>query len=374
MGVVMKVLHSAALLNPPLGVLNQMDWEQSAASDMGLDWTVRMCCPVGSAAESPVTHHFPAIDVNHADSPLRKFKAWFELRRTYHRWLLSLQNDYDVFLLRYYVHDPFQLAFIKQARKPVCLIHHTLEVPELAMAGGLPGLVRAFAEKKIGPRSIRASQATIGVTSEIVGYELGRAGLPLTKGLIYPNGILYRANATEDRRSGIPELLFVASDFPAWHGVDLLLDALGRYQGELILHLVGPIADEFKDAASSDSRIRLHGRLTHSEIVQLASQCHVGLSSFALYRKGMTEACTLKVREYLMLGLPVYAGYRDIFPEEFPYYRCGECDLEAILEFARACDKKPRSLISAAAKPYIDKHMLIRSLSMALSSELRLSM
>lgn len=366
----MKVLHSAALLRPPIGVLRQMEWEQAAASELGLDWMVRMFCPKHSIDESPVALYSSRVDRLHATSQTKKAIAWFTLRKEYHRWLLDHEDSYDVLLLRYYVHDPFQMMFLKRSRKPVYLVHHTLEGPELAMAGGIGGMLRSGAEKLIGPTMIRLAQGVIGVTPEISEYETWRAGLtPQKKLIVCPNGVLYRGNVAADKRGNVPELLFIASGFSAWHGLDLLLMATRKSAAEFVLHVIGDVSTEDQALASNDARVKFHGRLTPSAIEQLAAKCHLGLASFALFRKNMAQACTLKVREYLMLGLPVYAGYQDVFPDDFLYYRCGECDMHSILAFAAQCHDAGRADISNAAKPYIDKTTLVSNLYAALSAQ-----
>ncbi|MFX8895379.1 glycosyltransferase family 1 protein, partial [Acinetobacter baumannii] len=86
---------------------------------------------------------------------------------------------------------------------------------------------------------------------------------------------------------------------------------------DFILHIVGDVSVEDELLAKKDSRVILHGPLTNIEISQLMSKMWIGLASFGLFRKRMKEACTLKVREYLNYGLPIYSGHKDIFPEEF---------------------------------------------------------
>ena len=76
----------------------------------------------------------------------------------------------------------------------------------------------------------------------------------------------------------------------------------------------------------------------------------------------MREACTLKVREYLMLGIPVYAGYTDVFPESFRFYKKGEADIEAILNFAHSQRISSRIEICVASHPYINKEILLEKL------------
>ena len=49
--------------------------------------------------------------------------------------------------------------------------------------------------------------------------------------------------------------------------------------------------------------------------------CDFGIGPLALHRKGMSEATPLKVRDYLMHGLPILIAHDDTdFPGERPWY------------------------------------------------------
>ena len=349
-----RVLHSAALLSPPSGITTQMAWEQDAARELDIDWQVKMYCPKNCQAKAYVLHHDAKIDAAKIKNPIKKAFAWFALRRNYHRWLIEQQNHVDVFLLRYYVHDPFQLFFVKRCKKPVFFIHHTLEVPELALPGGISGWVRSFLEKNIGPLAIGYAAGVIGVTQEIVDYELKRANKEIDFSFVYPNGIVFKQTELLDRRSdGLPELLFVAN-FAPWHGLDLLLKEVTKSSQEFVLHLVGKIPESLLPLAS-DRRIKVHGSLSHDEIAILSQQCWIGLASFALSRKKMKQACPLKTREYLMLGLPVYGDYQDIFPYDSSFFKIGSERIEEILEFSRLTRCLEKKEVANISKKWIDK-------------------
>ena len=362
----LRVLHSAALLRPPSGICTQMDWEQEAAESLGIDWQVKMFCPIHSKGGFKVMHFDPAVDAVKLKTPLGKLLAWNQLRRNYHDWLLAQQDRVDVFLLRYYVHDLYQLAFVKRCKKPVYFVHHTLEVPELALPGGVSGWVRATLETLIGKPTIAKAAGIIGVTQEIVDYELARAGAPDKPQYVYPNGIVFKERELVDRRSvDIPEFLFVAN-FAPWHGLDRLLNAVAQTKEQFVLHLVGKIP-EFLLPFTNDPRIKVHGALNHEQITVLSEQCWVGLASFALDRKKMKQACPLKVREYLMLGLPVYGDYEDVFLNGAVFYKKGTEDIQKICEYSnklRGCKKEE---IRDASRQAIDKMQLTFAIYSSLS-------
>lgn len=364
----MKVLHSAALLSPPSGILNQMRWEQQVADEAGIDWQVKMFCPSGSVNSEKIIQESTTVSFERIKSKFGKAWAWLKLRWEYHRWLKSQENDVDVFLLRYYVHDPFQLLFIRRCKKPVYLVHHTLEGPELAMSGGLKDRLRSAFDNIIANPCIKAASGIVGVTNEIIEYENARAKVK-KQSFLYPNGIVFTSNEiAEDHRTETPEILFVASYFASWHGLDLLLDEMKKNNSHFVLHVVGDVFDEDIRSAKHDPRVIIHGRKSHAEIKQLAAKCWGGVSCFGLHRVKMKEACTLKVREYLMLGLPVYAGYTEVLPDSFPFFKRGEVAITDMLDFFNQHRHLRRKEISEKSKEYIDKNQLLRLLYSDLAS------
>ena len=134
-------------------------------------------------------------------------------------------------------------------------------------------------------------------------------------------------------------------------------------------HLVGTIPLLLQTKISAEPKFKCHGRLTSKEIHSLAIQCSLGLSSFALDRKRMNEACALKVREYLALGLPVYGNYKESFSPDFPYYRQGEPTIEAILSFAQEISPVRRQKVKEESIPHIDKTLLLKRLYLSLQAK-----
>ena len=99
-------------------------------------------------------------------------------------------------------------------------------------------------------------------------------------------------------------------------------------------------------------------------IAEMYAWCHVALTSYRLDLKSLTEASTLKVREYLLAGLPVFSGHVDsAFPDSFPFYRTS-CtpDFSAMREFVATLSNVSRSCIRQTAKPHVDAAKTSRSL------------
>lgn len=371
MRIMSKILHSAALLSPPLGVIHQMQWERDAAVSLGLDWDVKMYCPMGNQNCKTIAQYDSHVSIRHLHGVFSKLRAWVLLRINYYRWLRSIEGNYDAIVLRYYVHDLFQLIYLWTAKKPVFLVCHTLEVPELLMERTPSAYFRGILEWLIGRFCLRAAAGVIAVTNEIARYECERANLVVNDSFVYPNGIIYADHwSFDDLRGTVPEFIFVAGGFASWHGLDLLLDDLAKCNEDFLLHVVGSVSAQDMEKASNDCRVIMHGILSHAEIVELSKKCWVGIASFALFRKGMNDACTLKVREYLMMGLPVYSGHNDMFPPDFDFYYKGGPSFTEILSYAykmRVIDKRR---VAAKAENFIDKKSLLASLYAKLTARL----
>lgn len=349
----MKVLHSALMKYASSGILNQMTWELEAAKKLNLDWEVIL--------------YVQDYDENKSSKIIKQWEGnstlnWIKFRQDYYTWLLEQSVFFDVLVLRHSISDPFQAAFMKKIKKPVYLVHHTLEVQEILSDNSIKSTIKGRIEKYFGKISLDSAQGVVAVTDEIFNYENKRVKNKFKDKIIYPNGIHYSDNKIKDyRQSDIPELIFVASYFSTWHGLDLLLNALKNTSEKFILHIVGNLNCIDEQLAKKDERIVLHGHLSQSEIQELISRMWLGLSSFALFRQHMQEACTLKVREYLKNGLPVYSGYKDVFCNNFPYYRIGEPNFDNILEYARKMRYESKEEISNLSKHYIDKEILLKN-------------
>lgn len=367
----MKVLHAAALLRPPAGIINQMRWEQVAADELGLDWTSKVFCPEKWTEPEGVIHASKTVHANQSNNSLKKLRDWIRLRREYHLWLKAQEKYIDVFVLRYYVHDPFQYEFVKNCKKPVFFVHHTLEGPELAGSGSMSGLARSAFEKALGGPTISESTGIIGVTDEIIEYESKRSNGKDKKVILYPNGIIMNNPPVEDKRGEIPEFLFVAGHFSPWHGLDLLLNDMRSNNKNFLLHLVGGLSESDRRLAENDHRVVLHGMKTHSEICEIATTCWAGLSSFALHRNNMRQACTLKVREYLMMGLPVLSGYEDVFPRDMRYYRKINPSVEDLLQSSSESINYSRLEVRECSRKQIDKVTLLKTLNDSLLEVMR---
>ena len=355
----MKILHYNVFKNVPIGVRNQLLDEEKAVVQIndGLEWDVAVSC----MCDWEVSFR----------TPIRPGTGYGLLTdvlfyRDAYRWLKNVASRYDKILVRYRTANPWQ-AKVFQSLNNVYTVHHAIEELESSAGDGIKPVIEHWMEKIVGPYALRSVDGIIALTPEILSYETARAS-PDVFGSVYPNGIcLSDINVVRDRREGNLKYLFAGSLAAPWHGLDVAVEALLSVDPGAEIHVVGPRVD-VPDECSG--QIAFHGELTRAGLGEVAEFCDAGLGTFALGKKGMQQACTLKVREYLAFGLPVVSGAIDSgFPAGFPYYRmiADTLDWGSVAETVRQWRGVSRNEIRSASSAYIDKRLIMQRLLSELS-------
>jgi len=249
-------------------------------------------------------------------------------------------QTYDVLFLRYPTAiDLDPLAFLRAARPRVATVHHGKEVPEILSGGLRPGLIgRAALEWINGPRMLTRVAGIVGVTDEIRTYELQRANRNVPSRTI-ANGVdvealpFTRFTPFDGRELNT---VVVASTYGvAWHGIDRLIAALQAHAGppRINLNLIGRDsgAAPGTEVQHRFATIRHHGELQGQPLDEVLKKSTLAFGTLALFRKGLIQACALKVREYVARGLPFVYAYEDV-------------DLEPHLPFALRLPNDERPL------------------------------
>lgn len=352
--IIMKFLHIGYSGHTQPGVLQQLEFERQAASDLGLDWDIVF---FSHGKESNSFVHTTGKEKNGSGFFLKVY-LYFLLRITVVKWLLKYRCQYDVVLIRYMAGDPFLLC-LGFLVKNFVTVHHTVEEREIKLnnsAGRVLGIIMEFLASKF---LISRAKGVIAVTGEILDYELSRTSC--RAGFVYPNGIRVDDKLVlRDSRNGKAKFIFCgARDYP-WNGLDYIYQEIRNYPNfDFELHIVGDIEESF-----IDSRVVYHGVLDQEVLKCLYSKMDVGLGTFALYRQGMREACSLKSREYLLNGLPVMADHKDsAIPDTFPFYKKSYFDLNESIDFAMGLRQITKDKIYIEASPYLDKTEWLRKLN-----------
>lgn len=188
---------------------------------------------------------------------------------------------------------------------PVILEINSIDENEAKLFYRISGVryrVFNFGRRKI----IGQAKGIIALTHEIADY-MKSSGKPVQ---VIANGIC--VTTTKYHKSfrthflERPQLLFIGSPGQAWQGFDKVVE-LSRLMPEVDFHLVGPDSVEGQQPIN----LKVYGYLKYDALEEIYKVADIGIGTLALYLKEMEEACPLKVREYILFGLPVILGYRD---------------------------------------------------------------
>lgn len=177
-------------------------------------------------------------------------------------------------------------------------------------------LIPTIQERMWGALAVGKSKILIGVTEEITRYELKRsilgkpAGYTITNGIVVDDFQIHNPPTFDGSELNLLMLIGGSTEVD-WHGIDLLIEGIDNYKGscKINLHIAGKshITEQY-----SSNYIIKHGYLDKSSVDALANTCHLALGTFAFERKGITEASTLKMREYAARGMSVVYGHYDM--------------------------------------------------------------
>lgn len=356
----LRVCH-LSVLRGFSGLRNQLGYEVTAAETLeGVTWDVRA--------------FFHYVDkASYIDQVPRLFRVLILRNLFAWLWLLRHARHYDFVLVRHMPFDPFALLFAPLVRNRIT-VHHANEVEEMPhIRPGWQGNAAGLLEKLTGYVAIRTAKGLMAVTEELRSYEKRRCKLDeFFPSMVYPNGILpEQVPMVEDKRP-VNRLVigFMATQFQDWHGLDLLLDAFIQSCHKLAakepitLHLLGRLSPQQLEQVAVLSKLAgaptivSHGHLSAEACQEVFAECHLGIGSLAIERDGLKEAATLKVREMLAFGVPIYSGHTDVsIPSSFPFYRHGTVCIAELLAFADELRGVSRSAVREAALPLIDKRV-----------------
>ena len=165
--------------------------------------------------------------------------------------------------------------------------------------------------------TLRATAGLVCVTYELArSADLTRYAKPT---VVIGNGADPAVTIALPPASGERAAAVMLIGYPAaWAGVDKVI-TLAQALPELDVHLVGPRAGV--PDGPLPANVHVHGQLPRDGYRDVLAAADFGIGPLALHRKGMSEASPLKVREYLLHGLPVLTAHEDTdFLGEEPWF------------------------------------------------------
>lgn len=347
-----RVLHAYYTRDFTYSKRRQMEAERASAAHIGAVWDLLVY-----SKNKPKTA--PSY-LRYQSSPSRLGSLLHLFR--FHLKVNALAKKYDLILKRHNKLDIFQPIF-SLLQPNIIPMHHAKEDMEILLNdSSLWGRVKARIECYLTIICTIRVKFVAGVTPEISAYHSLRS-LNNKPWVSLPNG--YDPNSfplIADKRTGIPKIIFVATLFKPWHGLDRLLNAAVASNSDFILYVVGEVDEVILKAYSQDCRIVFYGYLEGLVYRPILAEADVAIGSLQFHLTGLNESCTLKNTDYLLSGLCVYAGDTDCrLPSDFPYYVVGQPDIESICSFAIRMRSFPRLKIREAALPYVSKISHLKS-------------
>lgn len=229
-------------------------------------------------------------------------------------------DNYDYIILRYPNMDFSALSFSKKYGHKLITEHHTNEIGEMKSSQqSIMIRIKLFLETFLAPKFLKNIKGIITVTDEIRKIELSKINKVIPS-CVVSNGInVDNIEFTKFQNFNEKELniIFVASYFAPWHGLDMLLKGFENYNGEIgvKIYLIGDLSQKYisfiESLDNSKINIQILGRQYGKELKSYFEQSNIAVSSLSLHRNNMNEACVLKTREYLARGIPFVYGYDD---------------------------------------------------------------
>jgi len=212
-----------------------------------------------------------------------------------------------------YSPSPLVLISLIMSGLPFVTEHNTKEIDEIINRG--EALTTLWKEKIFGNLIRLFAWGFITVTPEILKYQRTIAGTK-KPGAVISNSIDLAEHPTYKMKLSQSNRIIFVANLEYWTGLDKAIELLEKLE-DFHLYIVG-------DGRTMDSvrglvrkkcltdRIHFMGELYGMELDKFILSCDIALSTLAAYRKGLVQACPLKTRHYLALGLPIVVGYEDI--------------------------------------------------------------
>jgi glycosyltransferase involved in cell wall biosynthesis len=157
-------------------------------------------------------------------------------------------------------------------------------------------------------RELAGRFSRFGVRTETIGNSIELAAFPS----------LPSPAATDRKR-----LVFIGNTGTPWHGLGRVGDLASLFpEHEFVV--IGCTKVDYQCYANTSSvpdNLCLLGMMAQQDYQPLLRTATAAIGTLGLYEKQMEEACPLKVREYLALGLPVIGAYQDTdIPPDSDYF------------------------------------------------------
>lgn len=228
--------------------------------------------------------------------------------------LAALQtNKPEVVYLRYPTADYYLWKLLKQNQQITWVFeHNTKELPELHLNKHKwhDSLFVWWSERLFGRLSLKKAAGIVGVTNEIVQYELNRLQNNRPS-FVIGNGIdEHDVVKKQIAKKQVYQGVFLIGSYNEWHGLDLVPKLIEQSNDRIHITIVGDVPRNVKIGVG-DRNITYKDKVLPLELSTFITTFDFGVGTLAIDRNNMKEAVSLKTREYVKNGLPVLLNYYD---------------------------------------------------------------
>ena len=253
------------------------------------------------------------------ESPSSPYQRLYKAQRT----IIQKAKEAELVYYRYSALNWLLHRFlIKKMKGRYFLEINALNGPELKWEKGLKGITKRYMNSFYEKRLFRSAKTVLAVSPSITQYV--RSYYPHVDIKIIDNGYEKREIIAEGdhviaekiynwKKKNYLVGLFAGTFFP-WAGVDRIIDWIADHpETALVLAGFGPEEKRILHHISGPLRERIlfTGKRKETELVFLYEHCDFAFSSMAIERKELSEARSLKTREYLAYGLPVICNHQE---------------------------------------------------------------
>jgi glycosyltransferase involved in cell wall biosynthesis len=157
-----------------------------------------------------------------------------------------------------------------------------------------------------------------------------------------------------------PLKLIGVAHLRGYHGYDRIITAIHRQLNsnnkniDIEFHIVGSSTIELSKIMDEVNRkgltnyVVFHGQKVGADLDFIFNKCHIGVGTLAWHRVNVSQASTLKSREYMARGIPfIYAAKDQGIPQNYPYaYQVPSNDeplnFQDIFNFTEKCFSTPQ--------------------------------
>lgn len=288
----MKVLYFIdQSMNKISSIHYKIQAQVAAWTDMGLN------VEVFSLVDTTLFPTIPGQDVRGSAISLQSLENFASI----HKRIFGLQSifrrlDYNLIYTRWKIYRPFLISALMTNGRPFILEINSNDKTELRLESLSKHAYNILTRRYL----IKNAAGLVCVTNELA--KLYSSMNPSY--VVIGNGVDVSAFPFV-RKTGnkSPKIVFISTPHQKWHGFDKVL-LLANMLKSCSFHIIGM-------PGQNTDNLTYYGYLGIQEANDIIKNSDFGICSLSLYTKKMREACPLKSRQYLAMGLPIIYAYVD---------------------------------------------------------------